>query len=138
MCLMIEVELPGVNPKKAGDMTKEAARRSLLTLWAERVPKKTEACRFRITAGPDECSCRFLAKDSENSGPSLSIEPEALPKITATLKFLAEKARDGVIFHSYYVSDERPPIRDVKLSMKDLVTIVGSGKLGNGTRYIAC
>ena len=135
---MIEVELPGVDRKKAGSLTQEAARRSLLTLWADSVPKKVQACRFRITAGPDECACGLLAKDSKTKGENLVLEAAKLPQLAATLKFLAEKQRDGIIFHSYYVSVDRPPVSDRRISMKELLTIIAGGTVGNGARYIAC
>jgi len=138
MCLMIEVELPGVDRKKAGGLTQEAARRSLLTLRADSVPKKVQACRFRITGGPDECACSLLAKESETKGPALILQADRLPKLVATLRFLAEKQRGGMVFHSYYVSVNRPPVSDRRVSMKELMAIISSGKVGNGARYIAC
>lgn len=86
MCLMLELELPGLSRKKAGEITREAAREGLLTLHADRVPKKVEACRFRVTTGFNECACGLLDNVREDNGGPIELKRQELPRLVRTIR----------------------------------------------------
>ena len=136
MCLILEVDLPGVPRATAGALTKEAKRLGVLTLRAVRVPKGHEVCLFIIANTQQECSCAYLGDDSEEDGAVVKLDHVRLKTLRATLEFLADKAQGQLGLWVANLRGTRPEPRSQRVSWQELFKALEAGRLTNQTRYV--
>jgi hypothetical protein len=92
MCLIIEIEMPGVPRSEAGSLRGETTKRGLLTLSAERQPRHAAGSRFLLSEPNEGCACSLLGENADWDQPYYQLNPARMAFLEATLRFVAEKA----------------------------------------------
>jgi hypothetical protein len=139
MCLLIEITLPGVAREQAGRLSREAARRDLLELQAQRVPKDQTGARYFLGAPGEGCACSLLGDNADWNEPFFELDEKALPKLRETLEFIAEHAgATGFTLRAAWLDgawEDAPkgPVRRAKL--QGLLADVAAARIAANVTY---
>ncbi len=139
MCVVVEIEMPSVPGRKAGQLSKELQNRGLSEIIAQRLVKGDVGSRFLLGPHDHPCACGLGAGRVDERGEALSFDHANLGRIEATLRLLPSRAGpEGLRVRAYYADgaiERVPPPIESKSTMDKLVDTIRSDRLGDNVRY---
>jgi hypothetical protein len=65
MCLLIEIQMPGLPRTQAGSLTREMSAQGLLELSAQRQPRDAVGSRFLLSEPNQGSACSLLGENAD-------------------------------------------------------------------------
>jgi len=90
--------------------------------------------RFSIAEKDEGCACSMLTDNADWNAPTWDIRVEVLPDLALALLFISELASGS--FNCQAIWSGEKPVRDVKVSLNELLALVQKNQIGTRTRYI--
>ena len=139
MCLILEVETPGIARENAGSTSRGLPPTSPFVLYAQRMPKGAKGSRFLLGTGTNQCACGLLAENADTSADQLTLVPTLIPGLELTLRYL--QTRSGQCGFSIRGSwhgrpqDVTPAASRRIMSLERLLKEVRAGRIGNNVLH---
>jgi hypothetical protein len=139
VCLFVEIELPGHPRTVAGEVTREARRRDLLELSAQRQRQAHRGSVYFLGPRHHPCACHLVLEADEDRT-AYALDPDRLEALEATLRFLAARAGiRGLTLRAAYVTgpwSELPAPPSAHVTLDAIIAILRNGQLRRNVRYV--
>ena len=132
MCLLIRIELHGVEPSTAAEIAEYSSSRHDLSVKATK-PSKIAAS-FSVAEYAEGCACSLLADDADWNAPAWSFRPDVLPKLANVVRALLSRARGQVVLEALWIGNDAD--RTERVTTRQLLATIDAGSLGTKTRYV--
>ena len=138
MCLLIEIDMPGVPREAAGDVTRAIGRQGLLALRAQRTPKGHAGARFLLETG-EGCACGLLADNADWDVPAYRLASDSMPQLERLLAEVTSAAgAQGFHLRAVWVTgglDGIPARAERSVRWTELRQEVRGAQIGSNVRY---
>jgi hypothetical protein len=132
MCLLVTVELTGVDPKHAAAIASHCSENHDLAVTAKRSRKHSSASLFTIAGKAEGCACSLLADDADWNAATWSLRADVPHKLAGVVRCLLGRARGDVSFAAAWIGEE--PF-EATISSGDLLNTIEGGAVATKTRY---
>ena len=131
MCLVVRIELHGVEPSTGAEIAEYSSSHHDLSV---KLTRPSKVASFSIAEYPEGCACSLLADDADWNAPAWSFRPEVLPKIANVVRTLLSRARGQVVFEALWIGDDVS--RTETVTSQQLLSTIEADRVATKTRYV--